>query len=693
MRGIKNITAFFAFIWILSAGYAALAAGSVQVSVEPSPMELSEAGMVEMNFSVSNYSDYELHSLTISSLDGSGGIYDIGDSDLTIPASGSVSGIRIRIQVSDSQIGLPINFQVTWTQGGELMGQVVTTTVQRSADPMIQMTRTVSCESAREGEAVAFEYVLSNPTRFDMSNIVLSDEEISEMPLLQNTTLQAGSSVSIRHAFIMPASDVTSRPVVTYTALGKNKSFSSVEPVHIQFARPEIILVPTVSDPTDGGVAFTIDVRNTGNQTIQNIVLKDDQGNAINQIPFSLAAGDTETISYRVTQTTNGVGRRVSFSLTGTDPYGMTYSMETGIIAEVPPFIDPAQIITSVRAEASEPWNSASGKISILLLIQNASTVDLSNVQVYESNAGLLKTLERLSAGESRIAFDLYVPSPRDLHFTVRANDQNGTVHEIGTAELSIAYSDTKETPVPTASFADDQGNALIALFSDALTRTLAIVGIIILAAVTILIILSFSEKRRINDIERKKAEQSELDAALDYMESDDVRNETAPENTFRRNRGQHAEMKRKKQTAERDPETEMPYLTSGIVGEHDLTDRNKSFRMERTLPKGDGTNGSDMPAVLPVQREDGSVCGNRGLVHIKRTAHSEARSDGMSVHKTAGKKDSRSKGMQNNTEFCSETDERNPVSHPRTVSMPQPKVRALPRHNEIRRLKGKDDI
>ena len=517
MKQFMRIPAIMMLCWILAAAAATHAAETVHVAVEPTPSELSEAGMVEMNFSVSNYSEYELHSLTIAAFDGSGGIYDIGEEEIVIPPNGSVTGIRIRILVSESQIGLPISFQVTWTQGGELMGRVVTTTVQRSADPTIQMTRTVSRENAREGEAVAFEYVLTNPTRFDMSNIILTDEEISQTPLLQNTTLQAGSSVSIRHAFIMPGTDVTSSPAVEYTVLGKNKTFSAVEAVQIRCARTELIMDPRASDPLSGEVAFSIEVRNTGNQPVQNIVLRDDQGNTVNQVPFSLAAGDSETITYRVIQSLNGIARNVSFSLSGVDPFGMTYGTETGVVAEIPPYVDPSQIVTAVRAEILQPWDRASGKIGVRLRFQNASTIELMNVQVHEANAGLVKTMESLPAGESSLDCELYVSSPRNLRFSVKANDRNGTIREIGTADLDLAVSDVLlPSPAPTEQPEETRMKGILALFSDTLIRSLIIVGVIISVAVTVLIALHVSEKRRINDLGRRQEEQLELDELLD---------------------------------------------------------------------------------------------------------------------------------------------------------------------------------
>ena len=680
--------------WILSAAAVSHAADTVHVAVEPNPTELSEAGMVEMSFSVSNYSDYELHSLTISAFDGSGGIYDIGEEEIVIPPNGSVSGIRIRILVSESQIGLPISFQVTWTQGGELMGRVVTTTVQRSADPTIQMTRTVSRENAREGEAVAFEYILTNPTRFDMSNIILTDEEISRTPLLQNTTLQAGSSVSIRHAFIMPDTDVTSAPAVAYTVLGKNKIFSAVEAVQIRCARTELVMVPYVSDPLSGEVAFSIEVRNTGNQSVQNIVLRDDQGNTVNQVPFSLAAGDSETVTYRVIQSLNGIARNVSFSLSGVDPFGMPYGTETGIVAEIPPYVDPSQIVTAVRAEVLQPWDRASGRIEVRLLFQNASTIELMNVQVYEANAGLVKTMESLAAGESSLDCELYVSSPRNLRFSVKANDRNGTIREIGTADLDLSVSETVvPSPAPTEQPEENRMKGILAFFSDTLIRSLIIVGVIISVAVTVLIVLHVSERRRISDLDRRQEEQLELDELLNFDPAGRERYDSFHAEKHERDRAKRPGVREK----EGYPDPEVIRTPSGI----------KLNKTERSSPDGAAAQrhgGSDDGGPDHTPGPDGRTGSDAQMIRASasfRSSQDRTRIDrdrGTGIVDTpagnAGSCEPVKRIVPHGAKVRPTGNHKaEPCGRPTVVREPRPAVRPLRRQDEIRTVRRKDGI
>jgi uncharacterized repeat protein (TIGR01451 family) len=147
-----------------------------------------------------------------------------------VPPSGSVGDIVLSLDISESQLGSPIVFTVSWTRNGEPMSEDASITIQRAENPVIDVTRTADKENAKPGEEVVLTYTIKNDTKFDMTDITLIDENISDNPILQHDTLRASSSYSISYRYTMKDESVVSTPFVTYTVNGKTKTFSSIDP-------------------------------------------------------------------------------------------------------------------------------------------------------------------------------------------------------------------------------------------------------------------------------------------------------------------------------------------------------------------------------------------------------------------------------------------------------------------------------
>ena len=492
-----------------------LAAEDVLITVTASPTELSEAGTVELNFSISNYTDYELHSVTIAS---NGGIFNLDQGELIIPANGSAYDIIIRIPVSDAQIGLPINFDVSWTQGGVPMSKSVSVTINRAADPVISLKRTSNASMARKGDVVTVEYTMTNDTKFDMSEVTLIDEELSNKPIFSNNTILAGNSITIQHTYTMGDADVVSAPVITYSVLGRTKTFSAIEPLSIQLINVKLNLDVEMANPTPTGVTFSIEVKNAGNQDVEDITILDDKKNFVNQEPFSLAAGETELITYRVVPSMDEPIRNVSFRLSGKDAMGNDYATESSGTYEVYPYVDDAQIAASLQGVILEPWSSSLGSLKVKLTVQNASTVALSNVQISEQSLGLIKVIDSLPQGESSFEQTLTIGSPRNLSFSMKGTDPAGAMRELGSFNLQVAY--TEEAPAATATpIPESTGTTAFHTLSSTLTKVLIILGILMLVAFVTLVVLSIFERRYVNDLERRRAARSRM--AEDELFSD----------------------------------------------------------------------------------------------------------------------------------------------------------------------------
>lgn len=493
-------------------------AEDVKIKVSADPTELSEAGMVNFSFEISNNSPYELHNVTITYL---GTIYDIME-QFSLPPIGmgnSVSGIVLPLQVPDAQLGQPIIFTVGWLQGGEPFTQDVECTIARAANPVISITRTASAETAKQGDIITLTYELKNDTKFDMSDIVLIDENLSDTPIFQKDVLKANASTSVTHQYRMGTESVVSSPVVTYVVNGKSKVFSSITPMTLTMMLVQLEMKVDMGMPTAVGVTFTLEVKNTGTQTIRDIQITDERGTPVNSAPFMLAAGDSGTYPFLVVPLMTEPIRNVSFLLNGTDPFGDPYTLESPTSYEVYPFVDESQIRVAMRAETVTPWSSETGIVTARLILTNYSVVDLTNIVITESTIGVVKTADMLASGETSFDVELLIGSPRNLQFTVKANDPTGTVRELAACQMQVAYTDGAEPDHVTPEPSQNAGRTF-AFLSTAISKILVVLGVLMVLAFIALIVLSVLDRGRSDrvryDDDDEDADDDELDRIFD---------------------------------------------------------------------------------------------------------------------------------------------------------------------------------
>ncbi len=352
-------------------------AEQVKVSVTATPTELIDGGAVNFTFEIANYNaDYPLMDVRIVY---QGIEYDVLNGG-SVPPSGTVRDIVLSLNVSESQLGQPLVFTVTWTLAGEPMSEEAEITIKRAADPVISVTRTANVQAAKPGDEIVLTYTIQNDTKFDITNIMLIDENISDNPILQHDALRASSSYSINHAYVMGEQSVVSAPFVTYTVNGKTKTFSSITPLTLTMMLVRLDMNIDMGAPTAQGVNFTFDIKNSGTQAVKSIQISDERANLVNGAPFSLAPGESTTFSFLVVPLLSEPLRNVKFLLTGIDPFNETYTLSSSETYQVYPFVDASEISVSARAETVTPWTAESGAVTARIIITNHSTVGLTNV-------------------------------------------------------------------------------------------------------------------------------------------------------------------------------------------------------------------------------------------------------------------------------------------------------------------------
>ncbi|MEZ4628894.1 MAG: hypothetical protein R2912_12720, partial [Eubacteriales bacterium] len=370
-------------------------------------------------------------------------------------------------------------------------------TIEQAENPIITVTRAVSKTNAKPGEQVIVTYTMKNTTKFDMTDVTLIDENISDEPIFLNETLRASRTMATDFTYTMGEESVVSAPVVTYTVNGKTKTYSSIDPLELTMVLVKLNMQITAGTPTISGVAFTFDISNTGTQTVKNITITDERANKINETPFSLEPGESTTLSYLVVPVMTEPLRNVQFTLSGTDPFSEEYMLAPDDIYEVYPFVDASQISVTVRAETITPWTAVSGKISARIIITNHSAVELTGITVAETTVGVLKNYDILPAGETSFDQEILLGSPRNLSITVKGFDPTGTNRELARCVMPVAYGTETAEPAPATPVPSGGKMSIFDGISNAITKVLIVLGVIMVLSLVVLVVLTAMEHSR----------------------------------------------------------------------------------------------------------------------------------------------------------------------------------------------------
>ncbi|HML66926.1 MAG TPA: hypothetical protein PKA81_00900 [Clostridia bacterium] len=470
-------------------------AEEARININANPSELTDAGNVTFTFEIANYNaDYPMSDVGITY---NGKLYDVLHG-AQIPPSGSARDIALNLAVPQSQLGKPITFLITWTRNGEPMSQEAQYTVAQAENPIITVTRTAHKTNAKPGDKVTVTYTIKNTTKFDMTDITLIDENISDQPIFQNETLRASRTTSYDFAYTMGDQSVTSTPIVTYTVNGKAKTFSSLEPLELVMVRIQLDMRVQAGTPTSTGVTFTIDVTNSGTQAISSISIVDERGNPVNDAPFNLAPGENRSLSYIVVPLMTEPLRNVQFKLTGTDPFAQPYELAPADIYEVYPYVDASQINVSVRAETVTPWTQESGKLTARITITNHSTVELTGITVSETVIGVIKNYDLLPVGETTFDQEIQLGSPRNLNITVKGYDPTGTNRALANCVMPVAYgTETAAPATPTPQQTAGREFNIFGGINNGIAIILIILGVLMVLSVIILVALTAMERAR----------------------------------------------------------------------------------------------------------------------------------------------------------------------------------------------------
>jgi len=413
----RAIAAILSFVLLFACMQTALA---VEVQVSTDPQTLSSAGKVAITIRVDNTSLNDMQGIAITGY-GLSGMNAVQDH---VAAGGAITLTLPNIVVGEEMFGRSLSYTLYWSENGEAKTKEIQVPIVGEVAAQLEASHKLSKPSGAKGEKIVITYTLKNPSAVEFKNIQLQDPIAGDKPIKTGLTLAAGASQDITYEYTLGQEDAKSEPVITYQANDETKTLK-LEPLTVSVVNIGIDTTVTIGENTQEGILFTLLLKNVGNQNIEKIQVKDEQGNKVNEDPFTLEKGSEKTLSYTIVTDTL---RNVSFTITGVDALGQPFESSTRSY-EAWPYVDKSLISVSMSVTVLEQLSQDTGKMKVRFLVQNNSSVDISNAVISEEKLGTLETIDVLALGETPVEADLVGISPRELVFTLQVEDPSGAAH------------------------------------------------------------------------------------------------------------------------------------------------------------------------------------------------------------------------------------------------------------------------
>jgi len=454
----------------------AQAAGSVEVAVEADPGALSAGGTVELRINIRNGQSSAMEEVALIGP-------NINESLEPLMAGESKDIVVPSYPVPDSNIGQRLTFKVQYTTDGtryEASGSV--TIARLNVTPNVALERTANVTVQDAGKKVKFSYTVYNKGSAPISNVTIRDT-FTDKALNTPFTLNPGKNKKISYEHVMKGT-VASRPSVSYSTGGR----SYVETIDVLYVAVtgEALLLDVNASETEvvAGSKITVTCRVTNglNQTIRNIVLKDEKGTALEDA-FDLSRGQSRLVTTTVQL---DAARSYAITATGTTRDGTAVRVSS----------DPVELklagtqeeLLTIAVEPDLTQLEEPGKVRFGITISNKMKSTLQDVVVSENTYGPIATFDVFPTGDKLVSQDFDVTGDQTFVFTVTAKDEAGNEYNVQSDSVSITVG--AQTPTPTPAQAAGGGGL----------DTLLVIGIVILALIVLvaiaLIVLSTKERK-----------------------------------------------------------------------------------------------------------------------------------------------------------------------------------------------------
>lgn len=311
--------------------------------------------------------------------------------------------------------------------------------VETAETPTMQISVKADSGLVRTDGTVTVTIVLNNATKYDFEDITLTDPATGEIEL-EETTLRADESMTVRYTFTMGRENTVICPEATYTVRGKMCHAKCTKPYTVEYMYDSLTLDVEQYTPTEEGTLFSLTVTNKGTHRMRDIRLEDDTGTLLCQ-PFSLDPGQSRNVTHIYGSYTGlSENRRVTFTIRATDSEGEEYLYQKPGSFEIRPYVGSGQVSLLMNVTLTS-YDEETNTVKLLFEIRNYSDVAISNAVITETDvlAAPVRSYPYLTKGETTFTMDFVLGEGVSvLTFHMDADDAGGTHYATEPVSLHV---------------------------------------------------------------------------------------------------------------------------------------------------------------------------------------------------------------------------------------------------------------
>lgn len=422
---------------------------NLKVSMELSETTLTEPKEVTVTIQVTNSGETDMPGPVTLYYPNGKQVEEFGSPTLAVGTSKTWSGTWA---VTQSQLEAgKLTFKLKYSlinDAGEMVNKTVNFYRELNytgAVASVEINRTITPTTAREGQEVSITYDVVNTGNVDVTDVSIKENSSISSTKGTIATVPAGEKASYTFTTTMKKKDLTSSATITYKAGGKTFT-EKKEEASIKYG--EVKLTASLSADKKGGtpgesVKLTLTLKNSGNVDYTNVAVTD-------AVLGEVFTGLTVPAGKTVTQEKEIIIDETAdyqFTVTGADASGATVETATDRLSVQA--LDPAQKITlTVEAEADRTTvYTLPGTVKFVVKVTNNSTVEVKDVTVSASGVQLY-SFPSILAGETRdFTRDVSVSMGGQYRFDASVKNQLSETETFQSNIIQIAYAQPTAAP------------------------------------------------------------------------------------------------------------------------------------------------------------------------------------------------------------------------------------------------------
>lgn len=458
-----------ALLMLLSGISVAHAEGTLTISANVSPAELTAEGTVNVTIDVSN-GEIPAESVTLH-------VNDQMVEELGNLAEYQTKETTVSVNITDDMFGKDIPVKATYmSQGTELTTSTSFKVAKKELRVSVVAKASANTKKITAGDTVKFTFKVEN-----QGDVAITDASLKASPLnngdqLTSSTfsLEPGSTKEFSYSVAI-SSDTTVTPILTYTANGKPYTLKLDKiSIEVDSADVELTLKAGNTNITAGEtVDFTLTIANTGTVDIQNIKVIDPYGDEVSINKTVLSAGSSMDVANALQVYESG---ELSYTVKASDKNGNDISISSNAINVTATALVGDPITIAVDYDSAEYEN---GKLVFNITVTNNMETAITDIKITEATLGNVGVINSLAKGSTTLTYETELTEGvTEYVFSINGKAQDGTML---TANKTVTLPVSSEKP-------DNSVSAILVV--------IIVVAVIILILIALFIVFMIRDRK-----------------------------------------------------------------------------------------------------------------------------------------------------------------------------------------------------